>query len=182
MKEYFHLFNIFFRVGAFTFGGGYAMLPIIQKEIVEDGKLLSEHDFLDIIAVAQSLPGPVAVNTSVFTGYKLKGILGAVAALLGTVLPSLVIIMILAVFYRQIININAIQLFFKGVRPAIVSLIFMAAIKLSKAIPKIPFNIIIMVIAFAAIAILQLHPITVIILCSIAGLIYNKKEREHGVD
>ncbi|SET29545.1 chromate transporter [Natronincola peptidivorans] len=181
MKEYFKLFSIFFRVGAFTFGGGYAMIPIIQKEIVESHQLIDEQDFLDIIAVSQSLPGPVAVNTAVFVGYKLKGIFGAIAGLLGTVLPSLLVILLLAVFYNNIKDITAIQLFFQGVRPAIVALILMSALKLSKSISKTSFNISIILFAFIAVALLKVHPIPVVVLCAVAGLIHRKKEGEHGL-
>ncbi|SNS66732.1 chromate transporter [Anaerovirgula multivorans] len=180
MKDYLKLFNIFFRVGAFTFGGGYAMIPIIQKEIVENNQLIDESEFLDIIAVAQSLPGPIAVNTAVFVGYKLKGFLGAVATLLGTILPSLVVIIILAIFYDRIKDVHSIQLFFQGVRPAIVALIFMSAIKLSKSISKNRFNILLMSFAFIGIVFLKIHPIFIVILCAIAGLLHRKKEGEYG--
>ncbi|SCZ09925.1 chromate transporter [Alkaliphilus peptidifermentans] len=180
MKNLLRLFGIFFRVGAFTFGGGYAMVPIIQKEIVEKESLISETEFLDIIAVSQSLPGPIAVNTSIFVGYKLTGILGALSALLGTVLPSLVIIIILAMFYNQIKDINSIQLFFQGVRPAIVALIFMSALKLSKSIDKTAFNYSIMTIAFISIAVLNIHPILVVIACALTGLIFTARRKKEN--
>ncbi|AKL94077.1 chromate transport protein ChrA [Clostridium aceticum] len=180
MKDYLKLFSIFFRVGAFTFGGGYAMLPIMQKEMVENHDLIRENEFLDIIAVAQSLPGPIAVNTAVFVGYKVKGILGAVFTLIGTVLPSLLVIMVLAIFYDKIKHINTIQLFFHGVRPAIVALILMAALKLSKPISKTDFNMVIMVLSFVSIVLLKVHPILVIISCAVAGLLHKKKEGKRG--
>lgn len=182
LKKYFNLFWIFFRVGAFTFGGGYAMVPIIQKEIVEKAELIENEEFLDIIAVSQSLPGAIAVNTTIFVGYKLFGILGALSALLGTVLPSFLVILVLAVFYNEIKDIDAIQKFFLGVRPAIVALIFMSALKLGKAIEKKAFNYLIMLGAFIAIVFLGIHPILAIIGCAIAGLVYTKrKENENGV-
>ncbi len=182
MNKYLKLFWIFFRVGAFTFGGGYAMIPIIEKEIVEKENLIVAEEFIDIIAVSQSLPGPIAVNTTIFVGYKLMGILGAIAALIGTVLPSFLVIIILAVFYNQIKDIQAIQLFFKGVRPAIVSLVFMSALKLGNAIEKKTFNYILMIAAFFAIVILKIHPIFTIIGCAVAGLIFTRrKEKENGI-
>ncbi|KAB3534781.1 chromate transporter [Alkaliphilus pronyensis] len=180
MDTYLKLFWIFFRVGAFTFGGGYAMVPIIQKEIVEKKGLISETEFLDIIAVAQSLPGAIAVNTSVFVGYKTVGVLGSVFALLGTVLPSLFIIIVLAIFYNYIKDINSIQLFFKGVRPAIVALIFMSAVKLAKAIDKTKFNYFIITAAFLAIAVLDIHPILVVIACACTGLIYTARGKKEN--
>ncbi|AOY75941.1 chromate transporter [Clostridium formicaceticum] len=180
MKDYLQLFSIFFRIGAFTFGGGYAMLPIMEKEIVEKHNLIREDEFLDIIAVAQSLPGPIAVNTAVFVGYKVKGFLGAIFTLIGTVLPSLTVIIVLAIFYDKIKHINTIQLFFQGVRPAIVALILMAALKLSKSVSKTNFNIIIMVFSFMGIVLLKIHPIFVIISCAAAGLLHKKKEGKRG--
>lgn len=169
-------------MGAFTFGGGYAMVPIIQKEIVENAQLIDNKEFIDIIAVSQSLPGAIAVNTTIFVGFKLLGILGAIAALLGTVLPSFLVILVLAIFYNQIKDIKTIQLFFQGVRPAIVALIFMSAVKLSSAIEKKRFNFFIMGAAFLSITFLGIHPILVVIGCATAGLIYTKKgEKEDGI-
>jgi len=180
MQEYLKLFIIFFRIGAFTFGGGYAMLAIMQREFVDREQILTESDFLDIAAIAQSLPGPVAVNTSVFVGYKIKGRRGSLVALLGTVLPSLITIMLLATFYYKIKDIETIQLFFKGVRPAIVSLIFLSAIRLSKPIEKTKFNISIVLLSLAGIVILKIHPIFIIIICATIGYLYNRKESKDG--
>lgn len=179
-KERLKLFYTFFRVGAFTFGGGYAMVPVIQKEMVERAKLIEEKEFLDIIAVAQSLPGAVAVNTSVFVGFKLYGIPGALSALLGTVLPSMIVITILAIFYQQVQNIQSIELFFRGVRPAIVALIFMAAVKLSKNLESTRFNILLGAGAFIGIVFFNIHPILTIIAAATIGLIREKKEGHHG--
>ena len=180
LSERLRLFYIFFRVGAFTFGGGYAMVPVIQKEMVERAKLIKEEEFLDIIAVAQSLPGAVAVNTSVFVGFKLYGIPGALSALLGTVLPSMIVITVLAVFYQQVQNIESIELFFKGVRPAIVALIFMAAVKLAKNLDATRFNILVGAGAFIGIVFFEIHPILVIIAAATLGYIRNRKGADHG--
>ncbi len=178
MDKYFKLFGIFFKVGAFTFGGGYAMIPIIQKEIVEKEGLIDYEEFIDIIAVCQSLPGPIAVNTTLYVGYKLLGLLGALAALIGTVLPSFMVISVLAVFYNRIKHIKTIQLFFKGVRPAIVALIFLSALKLGAKIERKQFNIVVMAAAFSAIAFFDVSPIFVIIGCAIAGLLYQQRRRQ----
>lgn len=180
MQSYLKLFLIFLRIGAFTFGGGYAMLAIMQREFVIREKLLSEVEFLDITAIAQSLPGPVAVNTSVFVGFKLKGRKGSLVALLGTILPSLTIIILLATFYSRIKDIETIQLFFNGVRPAIVALIFLSAVKLSKPIKKTKFNISIILIALIGIVILGIHPIFIIIICASIGYLYSRKENKDG--
>lgn len=155
------------------------MVPIIQKEIVDNAGFIENEEFLDIIAVAQSLPGAIAVNTTIFVGYKLFGILGAIFALLGTVLPSFLVILVLALFYNRIKDIQAIQRFFQGVRPAIVALIFMSAVKLGKAIDRKTFNYIIMAGAFMAIAIFKIHPILTIIGCAIAGLVHVKGDKQN---
>ena len=181
LKYSLRLFYIFFRVGAFTFGGGHAMIPVIQKEIVDKGNLLEEKDFLDIIGVSQCLPGAVAVNTSVFVGFKLYGLLGAIFALLGTMLPSMIVITIFAIFYTQVVEFEFMQLFFKGVRPAIVSLIFVATLKLSKPLDKNYFNFFVMGLAFFSIAILGLHPILVIVSCGVIGLIKKWRDLRHGL-
>lgn len=181
MQDYLKLFLIFLKIGAFTFGGGYAMLSIMQREFVDQKKLLTENDFLDIAAVAQSLPGPIAVNTSVFVGYKLRGRKGSLVALLGTVSPSLVIIIILATFYYRIKDIEMIQLFFKGVRPAIVALIFLAAIRLSKPIEKTKFNLSIFLLSLIGIVVFNIHPIYMIIISATVGYIYHNKEDKDGI-
>lgn len=181
LKKYLKLFTIFFRVGAFTFGGGYAMIPIIQKEIVEKEKMIDESNFIDIIAVAQSLPGPIAVNAAIFIGFKLTGITGAIFALLGTVLPPFTVIIIISYFYNKVKDLHAIQMFFKGVRPAIVALVFISAVQLAKSIEKKYFNYVIMVFTFIGIVFLDIHPIFVIIACAILGLLYRRKENQSGV-
>ncbi len=181
MKKYLKFFWIFFKIGAFTFGGGYAMIPIIQKEMVEKEKLIDYEEFIDIIAVCQSLPGAIAVNTTIYVGYQLLGIMGAISALFGTVLPSFLVIIIMAVFYNQIKDIATIQLFFKGVRPAIVALIFVSAMKLGAAIEKKYFNILLMTGAFAAIAVFNASPVFVIIGCAAAGLIYRKRSHQNDL-
>ncbi|HPP32309.1 MAG TPA: chromate transporter, partial [Soehngenia sp.] len=101
MKIILNLFITFFKIGAFTFGGGYAMIPIMEREIVENKKLIDDEEFTDMLALAQASPGPVAVNTSIFIGYKIKGLMGALSSLLGTVLPSFLIILIIAVFFND---------------------------------------------------------------------------------
>ena len=98
----FELFRSFFKIGLFTFGGGYAMVPLIEAEIIERRRWLPQGEFLDLLTLAQSSPGPIAVNTSVFIGYKVRGLRGAVAASLGAVLPSFLIILIVAIFFAGI--------------------------------------------------------------------------------
>ena len=113
MHKLFTMFFSFFKIGAFTFGGGYAMIPLIQAEVVDKQEWISEEDFLDIVVISQSFPGALAVNTSVFIGYKISGIIGAIIALLGVVIPSFSIILVIAHFFLQFRNNNLIDCLFK---------------------------------------------------------------------
>lgn len=123
MKKFFELFWSFFKIGLFTFGGGYAMIPIIQNEVITRRHWIAEGEFLDLLTLAQSAPGPISLNTSVFVGYKMYGYAGAAAALLGVVLPSFTIILVVAVFFSQIRHNAVVDAAFKGMRPAVVALI-----------------------------------------------------------
>lgn len=126
------LFFTFFKIGSFTFGGGYAMIPLIEREVVEKKRWVSEEEVVDVFAVAQSMPGAIAINSSTFIGYKIAGKRGAVVATLGVVLPSFFIIALIAIFYSQFQDAAAVKAVFSGIRPAIVSLIAVAAIRISK--------------------------------------------------
>ena len=126
----FKLFRIFFKIGMFTLGGGYAMLPLIEKEIVEKEGMITSEEYYDIIAIASSLPGAVAINCSIFVGYKLKKFSGAVAAALGAILPAFLAIVIVASFFYKISDTTVVKAIFKGIRPCIVPIIFIAVIKL----------------------------------------------------
>ena len=123
MQKFFTLFASFFKIGLFTFGGGYAMIPIIQHEVIEHRRWIAKSEFLDLLTLAQSAPGPISLNTSVFVGYKLYGYRGAFTALLGIVLPSFVIILLIALFFSQIRHNEIVDAAFKGMRPAVVALI-----------------------------------------------------------
>lgn len=131
---FFSLFFTFFKIGLFTFGGGWAMISIIEREIVDRHKWLDKNDFLDLLAVAQSLPGILAVNISVAVGDKIKGKAGSVSAALGTILPSFLIILAIAIFLTpETINSNPVLVrIFKGIRPAVVALIIAPVITSAK--------------------------------------------------
>ena len=123
MQKLLTLFCSFFKIGLFTFGGGYAMISIIQNEVITHRGWIKEREFLDLLTLAQSAPGPISLNTSVFVGYKMYGYAGAFAALLGVVMPSFIIILIVATFFSQIRENDIIDAAFKGMRPAVVGLI-----------------------------------------------------------
>lgn len=172
MKEIIKLFFIFFKIGALTIGGGYAMIPVIQKELVDNEKLVSDDEFLDYIAVAQSIPGVIAVNVSTFIGYKLYGIFGALFICLAVVLPSFLIIILLAnliMLYRDSIILIKI---FSAIRPAIVGIMMFSVYKLSKPLNKNMFSAIIIIGVILAIVIFNVHPITALIISGIIGGFY----------
>lgn len=132
MNIYLDIFTCFAKIGAFTIGGGYAMIPIIQKEVVDKRGWISEEDFMDILAISQSAPGILAVNISIFLGHKLKGTKGSIVATLGSTLPSFTIILLIAMFFSGYQDNPTIMAIFKGIRPVVVSLIAVPMINMAK--------------------------------------------------
>lgn len=132
MKLCAQLFFIFAKIGLFTLGGGYAMLPLIEAEITDRRAWISKQDFLDLTALAQAAPGILAVNMAIFVGYKLRGVPGAICAALGAVLPSFSIILLIAVFFQNFQNNTTVARLFKGIRPAVVALIAVPVFRLGK--------------------------------------------------
>ena len=126
------LFTTFFKIGLFSFGGGFAMIPLIQREVIERRKWIDKKDFLDMLVLAQSTPGPIAVNTSVFVGYKTAGVAGAITATLGTILPSFMVILLLALFFAEVRENRYVDAAFRAMRPAVVALIVAPLIGLVK--------------------------------------------------
>ena len=133
LSIYRQLFTVFFKIGAFTFGGGWAMISIIEKEVVDNKKWLTREEFVDALAVSQSLPGILAVNISIYTGNKLRSLRGAIAATLGTVMPSFMIILAIAIFFSQVYENPAVIAIFNGIRPAVVALIIIPVFSTAKA-------------------------------------------------
>lgn len=171
MKRLFEIFGIFFKIGLFTIGGGYAMLPIIQKEVVESKGWMTDEEFLDAISLTNSLPGPLATNSATFVGYRVAGVLGSVAAVLGAATPSVIIILLISMVFHNIIEYPVVQNVFNGVRPAVVALILYAVIKLAKS-AKVGeyFNWLVALAGFAAISVFGLHPIVVVVCAALYGL------------
>lgn len=130
------LFITFFKIGAFTFGGGYAMIALLEGELITKKKWVTQEEFLDIVAIAESTPGPVAINSATFIGYKMAGVAGSVMATLGTVLPSFTIIFIISLFFDRFMKLKVVANAFKGIRAGVVYLIFSAGIKLLKGMKK----------------------------------------------
>ena len=171
MKTLIDLLFTFCRIGGLTFGGGYAMLPIIQKEIVEEKKWATEEEVLDYYAVGQCTPGIIAVNTATFIGYKVHGIIGAIVATLGVVFPSLIIITIIAALLKNFANYSIVQHAFSGIRVVVIALIVSAILKLAKTSIKNSTTLIIAIIAFILVAFVNLSPIYIVIAAACIGLI-----------
>ncbi|HIY17375.1 MAG TPA: chromate transporter [Candidatus Intestinimonas stercorigallinarum] len=171
MKRLWEIFCVFFKIGLFTIGGGYAMLPIIQKEVVESKGWMTDEEFLDAISLTNSLPGLLATNSATFVGYRVAEVPGAVAAVLGAATPSVVIILLVAMVFTNIIEYPLVQNIFNGVRPAVVALIFYAVVKLAKS-AKVGeyFNWLVALAGFAAIALFGLHPIVVVVCAALYGI------------
>ncbi|MBQ5736936.1 MAG: chromate transporter [Alistipes sp.] len=132
MSQLFEIFWSFLKIGAFTFGGGYAMIPLIQHEVIHRRGWLSEQEFIELLTIAQTAPGPISLNTAVFVGYKYRRYWGALAAVTGVVIPSFVIILFIAIFFAGIRNNIWVDAAFKGMRPAVVALIVAPIVGLTK--------------------------------------------------
>ncbi|MEE0954216.1 MAG: chromate transporter [Eubacterium sp.] len=165
------LFLTFLKIGAFTFGGGYAMIPLIQREAGSKHHWVIEDDILEIVAIAESTPGPIAINAATFIGYHTAGFWGAFAATLGVVLPSFLIILavsyILPVFEAN----RIIQFAFFGIRAGVLALILKACISMYKAAPKHKISYFIMGLSFILVALVKVNAIYVILGCALLGLI-----------
>ena len=133
MNIYFQLFKTFLGIGAFTFGGGYAMLSMVERSVVEKKKWMQKDEFWNMIVVVQSIPGVFAVNTALYTGYRIKGMKGAICAALGAVIPSFVIICLVAMFFVEIRENTVVERIFKGIRPCVVALILVPALQMVKS-------------------------------------------------
>ena len=171
MKKLLELFWTFFKIGAFTFGGGYAMIPLIQKETVENKKWITDDDILEIIAIAESTPGPVAINSATFVGYRTAGFWGAVFATLGVVLPSFCIILAIAYLLDNFMEIKAVQYAFQGINAGVLALLFKALWNMYKKSPKGWASYVVMGASFLLTAILKVNLFIVIIGCAIFGLV-----------
>ena len=171
---------IFTRIGAFTIGGGYAMVPLIENELVDKRKWISREDFLDLMALAQTVPGIFAVNIAIFIGYKLKKFWGAFWMALGTILPSFIIMLAIALFFQQFKHIPAVENIFKGIRPAVVALIAAPTFKMAKSAKISRYNIWIPCVSALLIWLLDFSPIYVIILSGLGGYLYGRYKNKQN--
>ena len=166
------LFSTFFKIGMFTLGGGYAMIPIIEAEVVDKHKWVTREEFLDLIAVAQSCPGVFAANISIFIGYKLKKVPGAIVTCLGTCLPSFLIILLIAMFFRHFQDNPVVASIFRGIRPAVVALIAVPTFNLAKSAGITWATCWIPIVSAVLIWLLGVSPILIILMAALGGYVY----------
>lgn len=177
MNFYLKSFLIFSRIGLFTIGGGYAMVPLIEAELVDKRKWITKEDFLDLMALSQTVPGIFAVNIAIFIGYKIRGFWGAFWMALGTILPSFAIMLLIALFFHRLQHVETVERIFKGIRPAVVALIAAPTFKMAKSARISRYNIWIPVVSALFIWLLGFSPIYVIILSGTGGYLYGRYKK-----
>lgn len=189
MNQYLQLFSSFAKIGSFTIGGGYAMIPLIKAEVVDKKKWVTDNEFIDFLAISQSAPGILAINISIFIGEKLKGTKGSIIAALGTALPSFIMILLIAMFFQTFRENRIVNSIFAGIRPTVVALIAVPLISLSKGANLNRYTSLIPVISVLLIVFLEISPIWVIIAGALLGLFHyfltkrghiNNNKKENG--
>ncbi len=174
-KTYLQLFLTMLKIGAFTFGGGYAMIALLENELISNKKWIEKDEFLDMVAIAESTPGPVAINSATYIGYKIGGVLGSVVATLGVVIPSFTIIFIISLFFNQFLSLAYVGYAFKGIQVCVVYLILSAGLKLLKNLEKNAFNLTIMISVIVAMLLCSVFAVNFstifyIIICGTVGV------------
>ncbi len=178
MGELLKLFWVFFKIGAFTIGGGYAMLPLIQREVVDENRWLTTEEFIDILAIAEVTPGPVAINTSTYVGYKVAGFKGAMFCTLGTIIPSFTIILLVVKFFWGFRQNPIVEKVFLGIRPAVAALIFSAVYKLGKNMKLNIFVIAGALLTVLGVFVFNVSPIIIILIAAFGSIIYFKNREK----
>ena len=153
------LFITMFKIGLFTFGGGYAMVAVIQRELAEKKKWISQEEYLDVVAIAESTPGPIAINSATFVGYKIGRVMGSVFATLGVVLPSFIIIFAISLFFDKFLGLEFVGYAFKGIQAGVAFIILSAGIKMFRSIKKSVFNLVLFILTVIALTLLDLFAI-----------------------
>ena len=171
MNRNLSLFLTFMKIGAFTFGGGYAMIPLIQREVVDEKKWISESELMDMVAIAESTPGPIAINSATFVGHHVGGFWGAFCATVGVILPSFAIIAAISYVLQQFERLRAVKYAFMGIRAGVLALILKAFWNMACQIPRKAVSCCIAAGAFVLAALVKLNVLIVIVLCAAAGLI-----------
>ena len=166
------MFIKFFKIGIFTFGGGYAMISLIHAEVVSNTKWLDDEEMLNMIVIAESTPGVLAVNTATFVGYKIAGVLGSAAATIGITLPSLLIISIISLFFDEFKNLKYVEYAFNGIRAGVVLLILNAVLKLNKKNKKDLFYFIMLGLTIIAALFFKIGTVYILLAAMVLGILY----------
>jgi chromate transporter len=190
MKKYFSLFLTMFKIGLFTFGGGYAMIALLENEFVEKKKYVDKEEFLDMVAIAESTPGPIAINAATYLGYKHLGFFGSLFATAGVIIPSFIIIFTISLFFDAFLSFTLVEYAFRGIQVCVIYLIFSAGLKMLKSMKKTVLSVAIVstvalcMVIFSAFAV-KFSSIFYILVCGCIGLfvyflngIKNRKEAE----
>lgn len=172
IKELLQLFFIFFRIGLFSIGGGYVMLPMLRREMVETRGWLTDEQLIDFYAIAQATPGIIAINTATFVGFRRRSVAGACAATLGMVAPSLIIITAIALFFDQVREVPVMERAFRGVRIAVAMLLSFTLFTLIKKTVLSLFSIVLFLAALAGVAIFDLSPVPILLAAAAAGILF----------
>ncbi len=180
IKLYLKLFISTFYLSAFTFGGGYVIVPLMRKKFVDELKWINEEEMLDMIAIAQSSPGALAVNAAIIIGYRIAGIVGAIITTIGTILPPLILITIIAMAYERFIEIKWIATMLYGMKAAVAAIVCDVVWKMAKDIKKKQgkFYVVMMLLAFITNILFDFHLFLIIIVCGMIGLFYETRKEE----
>ena len=181
MAGYLELFWSFFKIGSFTFGGGFAMIPLMEKELVQQKQWLSKEEFLDLLSISQAMPGVFAVNMATSIGYRLRGKTGAVMSVLGNILMPILTILFLAMFFRYFRDNAVVESIFKGIRPCVVALIAAPVFTMAKNAGLCWQNCWIPLLAATLIWLLGVSPVLIILIAGVGGFIYGRiKDRKEA--
>ncbi len=166
------IFWIFFKIGAFTFGGGYAMISLIEEELVHRHRWVQPEDFMDAVAGAQFLPGAIAVNVALFTGHRVRGAIGALTATLGVVLPSYLVISIIATAFEEFSSLPMVHHFLRGAHVVVVSLILSTVFRIGRPTLNVWWKWVAVFLGLAAIIVFNIHPVVVVLAAAAAGILF----------
>lgn len=175
MRKYIELFLTMLKIGLFTFGGGYAMIALLENEFVRKRKYVNQEEFLDMVAIAESTPGPIAINAATYLGYKGLGIIGSLMATVGVIIPSLVIIFVISVFFDTFLSLTIVEYAFRGIQVCVIYLIFSAGLKMLKSMKKTVLSVCIVsvvsicMLTFSIFAV-RFSSIICILICGCIGL------------
>ena len=191
IKGYLSLFLTMLKIGLFTFGGGYAMIALLENEFVAKKKWLEKDEFLDVAAIAESTPGPIAINAATYMGYKNAGIIGSIIATLGICIPSFVIIYAISLFFDAFLSLTLVEYAFKGIQICVVYLILTAGLKMLKQMKKTVFNMIIILVTLVCMVVFSLFAVKFstifyILISGICGVVVYllgkiRKEKKHDL-